>query len=114
MGMSELVLELPPCDPAILEEWSSKLRVCGHPLRWKILCLIERQSACVTELWQCLDQTQPVVSQHLAVLKERSIVESSVAGNRRLYHICDPMVRRLVQDFLVNAVPQQSDNACLA
>ena len=80
--MSDLLLEMPACDPALLEEWSGKLRVCGHPTRWKILCLIERQSACVTDLWQCLDQPQPVVSQHLAALKEKGIVEASVAGNK--------------------------------
>ncbi len=112
--MSDTVLEFPPCDPVFLEDWSAKLRVCGHPLRWRILCLIERQSACVTELWQCLDQSQPVVSQHLAALKDKGIVESSVAGNKRLYHICDPMVRRLVQDFLVNAEDQSTANSCLA
>jgi len=114
MAMSDLAIEFPPCDLVFLEEWSAKLRVCGHPLRWKILCLIERQSACVADLWRCLDQPQPVVSQHLATLKEKLIVESSVAGNKRLYRICDPMVRRLVQDFLLNAVNQTAPNSCSA
>jgi DNA-binding transcriptional ArsR family regulator len=70
----------------------------------------------VTELWQCLDQSQPVVSQHLATLKDKLIVESSIAGNKRLYHICDPMVRRLVQDFLAAAESQPSSaaNSCSA
>ena len=104
--MSDFALALPACDPVRLEEWSAKLRVCGHPTRWKILCLIERQSACVTDLWQCLDQPQPVVSQHLAALKERGIVEASVAGNKRLYHVSDPMVRLMVQNFLVEAEAQ--------
>jgi len=112
--MSDAVLEFPPCDLIFLEEWSAKLRVCGHPLRWKILCLVERQSACVTDLWQCLDEPQPVVSQHLAALKNKGIVESSVAGNRRLYQICDPMVRRLVKDFLSTAEHHPSANSCSA
>lgn len=112
--MSDVLLELPACDPVLLEEWSSKLRVCGHPTRWKILCLIERQSACVTDLWQCLDQPQPVVSQHLAALKEKGIVESSVAGNKRLYHVSDPMVKRMVQDFLAQAENQSAANSCPA
>ena len=110
--MSDFPLELPSCDPVRLEEWSAKLRVCGHPTRWKILCLIERQSACVTDLWQCLDQPQPVVSQHLAALKEKNIVESATAGNKRLYHISDPMVRRMVQDFLAST--DGPTQACLA
>ena len=101
--MSEFTLEMPASDPVRLEEWSAKLRVCGHPTRWKILCLIEKQSACVTDLWHCLDQPQPVVSQHLAALKEKGIVEASVVGNKRLYRVSDPMVRRMVQDFLAEA-----------
>jgi DNA-binding transcriptional ArsR family regulator len=110
--MSDVVLELPACDPALLEDWSAKLRVCGHPTRWRILCLIESQSACVTDLWQCLDQPQPVISQHLAALKERGIVEASVAGNKRLYSVSDPMVRRMVQDFLEHA--SAAPNSCPA
>jgi len=112
--MSDLLLEMPACDPVLLEEWSAKLRVCGHPTRWKILCLIERQSACVTDLWQCLDQPQPVVSQHLAALKEKGIVEASVAGNKRLYQVSDPMVRRMVQDFLSQVENQSLSNSCPA
>jgi DNA-binding transcriptional ArsR family regulator len=112
--MSDSVLEFPPCDPVLLEEWSAKLRVCGHPLRWKILCLIERKSACVTDLWHCLDQSQPVISQHLAALKDKAIVESEVAGNRRMYRISDPMVRRMVQDFLETAAHPDAVNSCTA
>lgn len=112
--MSDLLLEMPSCDPVLLEEWSAKLRVCGHPTRWKILCLIERQSACVTDLWQCLDQPQPVVSQHLSALKERGIVEAEVVGNKRLYRVSDPMVRRMVQDFLAQAENQAVSSSCPA
>jgi len=110
--MSDFQLELPACDPVLLEAWSAKLRVCGHPTRWKILCLIERQSACVTDLWQCLDQPQPVVSQHLSSLKEKGIVDAAVAGNKRLYHISDPMVRRMVQDFLAQAENPVASQFC--
>lgn len=113
--MSDSTLEMPPCDPVRLVEWSAKLRVCGHPTRWRILCLIERQSACVTDLWHCLDQPQPVVSQHLAALKEKGIVEASVSGNKRLYRISDPMVRRMVQDFLAQVeVDPVHANSCPA
>ena len=35
----------------------------------------------------------------------KNIVGSTVMGNKRLYHIEDSMVRRMVQDFLKVAVP---------
>ncbi len=77
------------------------LKVCGHPLRLKILCAIETGSEpCVSELWTCLHQTQPVVSQHLAVLKRRGIVSSRGVGNRRVYAIQDPYIRTLVRGLL--------------
>jgi len=89
------------CPDEILEQVSGKLKVCGHPLRLKLLCLIERQGACVTDLWTCLQQPQPVISQHLAILKKQGIVDSSIQGNRRIYSIVDPFVKRLVQGFEV-------------
>ncbi len=88
------------CPEEIIETFAQKLKVCGHPVRMKILCLIEKQDACVSELWQCLNQPQPVISQHLSVLKDKHIVESKVDGNRRIYRISDPFIRELVGKFL--------------
>ena len=81
-------------------EVASLLKACGHPLRLKLLCAIERgEEACVSELWNCLEESQPVVSQHLAVLKKRGIVSSQVQGNRRVYSIVNPFVRDLVNSL---------------
>jgi len=80
-----------------LEEYAQKLKVLGHPMRLKLLCKIAREEEpCVSELWTCLGQPQPVVSQHLAVLKEKGIVQSEVQGNKRIYSITDPFVRDLI------------------
>jgi ArsR family transcriptional regulator len=80
-----------------LDELAAMLKACGHPLRLKILCAIQTgEETCVSELWKCLEQSQPVVSQHLAVLKRRGIVSSQVKGNRRVYTISDPFIRSLV------------------
>jgi len=76
-----------------------KLKVCGHPIRLKLLCAIEGGAPCVSDLWQCLDESQPVVSQHLAVLKREGIVSSRVQGNRRIYSVCDPFIKDLVRAF---------------
>ncbi len=84
------------CSGILIDSFAEKLKVCGHPLRLKILCLIEKEDACVTELWTCLNQSQPVISQHLAVLKEKGIVASQVQGNKRYYSISDPFVKDLI------------------
>ncbi|NOY10109.1 MAG: winged helix-turn-helix transcriptional regulator [Spirochaetes bacterium] len=85
-----------------IEHLAPLLKVCGHPLRLKILCAIEKNESCVTELWTCLNQTQPVVSQHLAVLKKRDIVRSSVRGNKRYYSIINPFIKTLVRDIILS------------
>ena len=89
-----------------IAELASMLKACGHPLRLKILCAIERgEETCVSELWSCLEQSQPVVSQHLAVLKKRGIVQSQVQGNRRVYSITNPFIRGLVSSLVDSVRP---------
>jgi len=85
------------CSNEVLEQFAQKLKVCGHPVRLKLLCHIaQQQDLCVSELWVCVQQPQPVVSQHLAVLKDKGIVKSEVKGNKRIYSIVDPFVRDMV------------------
>jgi DNA-binding transcriptional ArsR family regulator len=73
-----------------------RLKVCGHPVRLRLLCAIENRQPCVSDLWHCLGEEQAVVSQHLAVLKRAGIVRSRANGNRRIYSIADPFVKALV------------------
>jgi DNA-binding transcriptional ArsR family regulator len=84
------------CSREKIENTAEKLKVLGHPLRLEILCLIEKNSSCVSELWTCLDQPQPVISQHLAILKNKGIVESQTKGNRRIYSIVDSFVKEII------------------
>lgn len=92
-----MALQMKPAHERMLEGYARKLKVLGHPVRLKLLCMIARQEdPCVSELWLCLHQPQPVVSQHLAVLKDKGIVRSEVQGNRRIYSIVDDFVRELV------------------
>jgi DNA-binding transcriptional ArsR family regulator len=72
------------------------LKVCGHPIRLKLLRAIQSSEPCVSDLWHCVGESQPVVSQHLAVLKREHIVASRVVGNRRIYSITDPWVEELI------------------
>jgi ArsR family transcriptional regulator len=89
-----------------ITELAAMLKACGHPLRLKILCAIERgEETCVSELWNCLEQSQPVVSQHLAVLKKRGIVKSQVQGNRRVYSIANPFIRSLITNLVDSVGP---------
>jgi len=72
------------------------LKVCGHPVRLKLLCAIQSSEPCVSDLWRCVGEPQPVVSQHLAVLKRERIVASRIEGNRRIYSVTDPWVQEMI------------------
>ncbi len=87
------------CPDEMVESYAERMKVCGHPVRLKLLCLIEREDACVSDLWRCLNQSQPVISQHLAILKEKGIVTSEIQGNKRIYSIVDPFIKEIVQSF---------------
>ena len=87
------------CPDETIESYAERMKVCGHPVRLKLLCLIEREDACVSDLWRCLNQSQPVISQHLAILKEKGIVSSEIQGNKRIYSIVDPFIKQIVRSF---------------
>lgn len=82
-----------------IAEYAGKLKVAGHPVRLKMLRLIFLKDSCVGDLWKCLDISQPVISQHLAVLKEAGIVQSEVAGNKRVYTICDSFIEGIISSL---------------
>lgn len=89
------------CRDELLEPYAAKFKAVGHPVRLKILCLIAHQDVpCVGDLWRCLNQPQPVVSQHLAILKKTGIVSSEVHKTKRVYSIVDPFIKAMMASML--------------
>jgi len=89
------------CPDAYLVDYARKMKAIGHPIRLRLLCLIAREEdPCVTDLWHCLNQPQPVISQHLAILKENGIVSAEVQKTKRVYSITDPFVATLVKRIM--------------
>lgn len=93
-----------PCPAEELQEYARILKAVGHPIRLRLLCLIERrQDPCVSDMWKCLNQPQPVISQHLAILKKNNIVSAEVQKTRRVYSVCNPFVRDLVRRMMADS-----------
>jgi len=89
------------CADDDLLDYARRMKAVGHPIRLRLLCLIEREEdQCVSDLWKCLDQPQPVISQHLAILKQNGIVSAEVQKTRRVYSIIDPFIKNLVRSIL--------------
>ncbi len=95
------------CPDEYLTEYARKIKAVGHPIRLRLLCLIAREEdPCVSDLWHCLKQPQPVISQHLAILKENGIVSAEVQKTRRVYSIIDPFIADLIKRIVVdNPIP---------
>jgi ArsR family transcriptional regulator, arsenate/arsenite/antimonite-responsive transcriptional repressor len=93
-----------PCAGARLTEYARKMKAVGHPIRLRLLCLIAREEdPCVSDMWKCLKQPQPVISQHLAILKQAGIVEAEVQRTRRVYSIADPFIKDMVARIITEA-----------
>ena len=84
--------------PDNLESSSSLLKSVGHPIRLKIiLTLADHIEMTVTELTQFLKIEQPVMSLHLAVLRNANIIIVRKQGKKSMYSILDSSVLQAVQ-----------------
>ena len=71
-------------------------RALAHPLRIRILECLRKDERSVQELQRLLDVDQPVVSQHLAVLRGKGIVAVRRTGATVRYALRDPLVNQLL------------------
>ena len=72
------------------------LKVLGHPIRLKIAAGLCTQECNVKHIWECLGLPQATVSQHLALLKNKGIIEGTREGVEVHYAVVSPFVRRLM------------------
>ena len=71
-------------------------RALGHPVRLTILGHLRTGEKSVNELQALLACDQSTVSQQLAVLRNRNIVESRKDGTTVYYRARDPMIFQLL------------------
>jgi ArsR family transcriptional regulator len=90
----EKLLEL---DDWELQRTANAVKAMAHPLRLKLLCLIGTGQRSVQELTNQVDKTsQSNISQHLAHMLERGVLENRKQGNQVLYRIRDPRTLSLI------------------
>lgn len=81
---------------AKLNKYSEKLKALGHPARLCIVCRLMKRDCNVSKMQSCLDLPQSTVSQHLAVLKSRGIVQGKRSGVEMVYSIADDDVKKII------------------
>lgn len=84
-------------DLSCCQEMARVFKALGNPTRLGILRETMRGGMCVSDLQDELERSQPNISQHLAVLRDRGLVVSEREGNRVWYRLADPRIRQLLE-----------------
>ena len=72
------------------------LKVLGHPIRLKIVAGLCTRECNVKHIWECLGLPQATVSQHLALLKHKGIIEGKREGVEVHYSVISPLAKKLI------------------
>jgi DNA-binding transcriptional ArsR family regulator len=72
------------------------LKVLGHPIRLKIVAGLCTRECNVKHIWECLGLPQATVSQHLALLKHKGIIEGKREGVEVHYSVTNPLAKKLI------------------
>lgn len=93
-----------PCRPRKL--WRPPAKFCGrwlHPFASRSCFKLHESERCVHELVGALGVTQPLISQHLRVLKAAGVVRGERNGREVLYRLVDDHLAHIVVDAVAHA-----------
>ena len=86
----------PPIADAVLENAAQVIKCLGHPLRLRLLEVLEHGEHSVSELQAASGANQAAVSEQLAILRGRGVVGARRDGSFVLYRLTEPKVRRIL------------------
>jgi len=73
------------------------LKAMGHPTRLRILQRIAEGEFCVSDLERELEQSQPNISQHLAKLRDCSLIIPERRGGMTCYRLTDERIADVIR-----------------
>jgi ArsR family transcriptional regulator, zinc-responsive transcriptional repressor len=79
------------------------LRALAAPVRIAIVLQLRDAPRCVHDLVDALDLPQPLISQHLRVLKEAAVVRGERRGREVVYSLADDHLAHIVLDAVTHA-----------
>ncbi|EUA33395.1 bacterial regulatory, arsR family protein [Mycobacterium xenopi 4042] len=92
-----------PPPREILEATGELLRALAAPVRIAIVLQLRESQRCVHELVDALGVPQPLVSQHLKILKAAGVVAGERSGREVLYRLVDHHLAHIVIDAVAHA-----------
>lgn len=93
---------LPP-PRGILDAAGELLRALAAPVRIAIVLQLRESHRCVHELVDALGVPQPLVSQHLKILKAAGVVTGERSGREVKYRLADHHLAHIVVDAVAHA-----------
>lgn len=85
------------------------LRALANPHRIRIVELLAAEPRCVHELVEELGVDQPLVSQHLRVLREARLLDADRRGREKVYSLVDDHIAHIVGDAITHANEHRDD-----
>jgi DNA-binding transcriptional ArsR family regulator len=79
-----------------IETAARALKAISHPLRLKILCIVGDLEVCVQEIVDAVGTSQSNISQHLAILRDKGVLQTRKDANRVYYRVADQRTLQLV------------------
>ena len=79
-----------------IETAARALKAISHPLRLKILCVVGGQEVCVQDIVEAVGTSQSNISQHLAILRDKGVLQTRKDANRVFYRVVDQRTLQLV------------------
>lgn len=86
-----------------LEVAAELLRALASPHRLAIVRELDGHARCVHELVEALGVSQPLVSQHLRILRAGHLVQAERRGREIAYSLSDEHVAHIAHDAVVHA-----------
>jgi len=83
-------------SPEDSELTANALKAMAHPLRWRILCVLDDDEMSVNQLVEKIGTSQSNISQHLELLKRKHILVSRREANRVFYSIKNSQLLLLI------------------
>jgi DNA-binding transcriptional ArsR family regulator len=92
----------PPRPAHTLAEAGDLLRALAAPVRIAIVLQLREHDRCVHELVEALGVAQPLISQHLRVLKSAGVVHGERHGREVVYRLVDEHLAHIVVDAVTH------------
>jgi ArsR family transcriptional regulator, zinc-responsive transcriptional repressor len=96
-----------PPPREILDAAGELLRALAAPVRIAIVLQLRESQRCVHELVDALGVPQPLVSQHLKILKAAGVVTGERSGREVLYRLADHHLAHIVMAAVAHAGEEQ-------